>query len=278
MNELTIFENSEFGSIRTLDINGKLYFVASDVAKALGYARPNDAISAHCRYTAKHSIPHPQSKTKTIEVNVIPQGDVVRLAVKSELEGADNFDENNSAYQYYGGRGVAICPEWLGEHGFEHFYKWAVENGYNEGLSIERKDVNGNYCPENCCWITMKKQAQNKTNSVIAMETGRSLSFENSIVGIVSEHTAMTRYTKYGWGLYDATHIPQLKQGIHYKKWIKQNPEYLKNKERMKNMNLEMATIQDCLDNYQLKNKVALINDGTLQGFEEENENPHTDR
>lgn len=92
MNELTVFENSEFGSIRTVEIDGKPYFVASDVAKALGYARPSDAVSAHCRYAVKHSIPHPQSKTKTLEVNVIPQGDVVRLAVKSELQGAEKFE------------------------------------------------------------------------------------------------------------------------------------------------------------------------------------------
>lgn len=92
MNELQIFKNSQFGEIRTIEIYGKPYFVASDVAKALGYARPNDAVLAHCRYTVKHSIPHPQSTTKTLEVNMIPQGDVVRLAVKSELPGADKFE------------------------------------------------------------------------------------------------------------------------------------------------------------------------------------------
>ncbi len=91
-NELQIFQNAEFGIVRTVEIDGKPYFVASDVAKALGYIRPNDAVSVHCRYTAKHSIPHPQSKTKTLEVNIIPQGDVVRLAVKSELQGAEKFE------------------------------------------------------------------------------------------------------------------------------------------------------------------------------------------
>lgn len=91
-NELTVFESAEFGSIRTVEIEGKPYFVASDVAKALGHARQNDAVSAHCRYAVKHSMPHPQSKTKTLEVNVIPQGDVVRLAVKSELQGAEKFE------------------------------------------------------------------------------------------------------------------------------------------------------------------------------------------
>ncbi len=72
MNELQIFENPKFGEIRTVDIDGKTYFVARDVAKALGYAKPENAISAHCRYTLKRGIPHPQSKGSSIEVNVIP--------------------------------------------------------------------------------------------------------------------------------------------------------------------------------------------------------------
>lgn len=86
------FRNEQFGEIRTLEIEGKPYFVASDIAKALGYKRPNDAISAHCRWAVKHSIPHPQSPSKAMEVNVIPQGDVVRLASHSELPGAEKFE------------------------------------------------------------------------------------------------------------------------------------------------------------------------------------------
>lgn len=57
MNEIQIFNNEEFGQVRTVEIDGKPYFMASDVAKALGYSRPNDAISAHCRATVKHSTP-----------------------------------------------------------------------------------------------------------------------------------------------------------------------------------------------------------------------------
>lgn len=91
-NELEIFKNKEFGQIRTLEVDGKPYFVASDIAKALGYKRPNDAISAHCRYTVKHSIPHPQSKTKTMDVNIIPEGDLYRLIVNSELPTAEKFE------------------------------------------------------------------------------------------------------------------------------------------------------------------------------------------
>lgn len=53
MNELEVFSNNEFGDVRTVMIDGKPYFVVTDIAKALGYKRPSDAISAHCRYTAK---------------------------------------------------------------------------------------------------------------------------------------------------------------------------------------------------------------------------------
>lgn len=92
MDELTVFENSEFGSIRTVEIDGKPYFVASDVARALGYINTSKAISDHCRWVTKRYIPHPQSKTKILEVNVIPQGDIMRLAANSELEGAEKFE------------------------------------------------------------------------------------------------------------------------------------------------------------------------------------------
>lgn len=92
MNEIKIFSKEEYGSIRTVDIDGKVYFVASDVAKALGYCNDRDAISRHCRWVVKHDIPHPQSKTKMLTVNIIPHGDIIRLAANSELPGAEKFE------------------------------------------------------------------------------------------------------------------------------------------------------------------------------------------
>ena len=92
MNDLKIFENSEFGQVRTVEVDGKPYFVASDVAKALGYKNDRDAINRHCRWVVKHDIPHPQSKTKTIEINIIPEGDLYRLVAGSELPNAQKFE------------------------------------------------------------------------------------------------------------------------------------------------------------------------------------------
>lgn len=99
MDELMIFNNSEFGEIRTIEEDGKVLFCGSDVAKALGYKRPNDAISAHCRGTVKRRT-GVQTGTKAdgtpaiqnIEMLFIPEGDIYRLAAKSELPGAERFE------------------------------------------------------------------------------------------------------------------------------------------------------------------------------------------
>lgn len=69
-------------------------------------------------------------------------------------------------YSRYGGRGIQVCSEWLDKDtGFINFYNWAMENGYTDELSIDRKDVNGDYKPDNCRWITFKKQQNNRTNN-----------------------------------------------------------------------------------------------------------------
>lgn len=79
------------------------------------------------------------------------------------------FNMNNRDYKYYGERGIIVCNEW----GIaEIFYRWAIENGYKEGLTIDRIDVNGNYEPSNCRWISRSEQARNKTNNVMITYEG----------------------------------------------------------------------------------------------------------
>lgn len=73
------------------------------------------------------------------------------------------YDEKNKAYSYYGGRGITVCEEWRDDP--LAFKKWALANGYKEDLTIERIDVNGNYCPENCTWITLQMQNYNRRDT-----------------------------------------------------------------------------------------------------------------
>ena len=75
------------------------------------------------------------------------------------------YNPNSDRYYTYGKRGIAVCNEW--RNNFRVFAKWAVDNGWKVGLSIERKDHNGDYTPDNCTFITMSEQARNKTNNVL---------------------------------------------------------------------------------------------------------------
>lgn len=93
MNEMQVFQSSEFGELGVLEIEGKPWFPANRCAKVLGYKRPNDALHAHCRYTAKYRIPHPQNPCKEIEVNFIPEGDLYRLITHSKLPEAERFEK-----------------------------------------------------------------------------------------------------------------------------------------------------------------------------------------
>ena len=74
------------------------------------------------------------------------------------------LNERCKDYKYYGGRGITICAEW---NDYINFKEWAMANGYDPNAkrgqcTIDRIDVNGNYCPENCRWVSMKIQNQNK--------------------------------------------------------------------------------------------------------------------
>lgn len=63
-------------------------------------------------------------------------------------------------YRYYGGRGIKICDDWL--YSYTIFREWVLSNGYTENLTIDRVNPDGNYCPENCRWVTMAEQNRNK--------------------------------------------------------------------------------------------------------------------
>lgn len=89
MNELQIFNSGEFGEIRTIEIDGKPYFVGADVAKALGYNNPRDAVSRHCKGVVKHDTP---TSSGIQSMSYINEGDLYRLIMKSKLPSAEKFE------------------------------------------------------------------------------------------------------------------------------------------------------------------------------------------
>lgn len=81
------------------------------------------------------------------------------------------YDPKNDRYYTYGAKGITVCEEWKND--FKCFAKWAVDNGWKVGLSIERKDIKQCYSPNNCTFITMKEQARNKSTNVLLTLNGK---------------------------------------------------------------------------------------------------------
>jgi hypothetical protein len=118
-------------------------------------------------------------------------------------------NSNHPDYKDYGGRGITVCNEW--RDSFETFYEWATTHGYSEDLSIDRIDVNGNYEPDNCRFITMFDQASNKRNNVyIDYESDNVTISEASRRCGLDSGTVGDRIRK-GWDEYDATHTEPYK-------------------------------------------------------------------
>lgn len=98
--------------------------------------------------TAKRSCSHRFSKTRLYRI---------WCNIKTRCT-----NQNAHNYKFYGGKGVSICEEW--KHDFLAFYNWAMANGYEHGLTIDRRDSEGNYCPANCRWITQSENATRANN------------------------------------------------------------------------------------------------------------------
>ncbi len=119
-------------------------------------------------------------------------------------------------YKNYGGRGITICPEWLGENGFPNFYDWAMANGYKENLSIDRIDNDKGYYPENCRWATAKEQANNTRSTVYLTYKGETKPASEwaEITGIRQDTLTMRK--RNGWSDKECIEIPV---GSKHGKW-----------------------------------------------------------
>ena len=111
----------------------------------------------------------------------------------------------SSMYPRYGARGIRVCDDWMS---FEGFMRWAVSSGYTDDLTIERIDVDGNYCPENCRWISMKDQHLNRSDShrITAFGVTKTIKEWSESSGIKYD-TIERRINAYGWTPEDAVSI-----------------------------------------------------------------------
>jgi len=120
------------------------------------------------------------------------------------------YDSTSKHYKNYGLRGIRICDEWIGDDGLDNFRKWAFESGYHKGLTIDRIDNSKNYSPDNCRWVDMKTQSNNKRNNVYLELNGRTQTLtqwceEYNVPFARTE----ARLMKMGWSLEEALTIPK---------------------------------------------------------------------
>ncbi|MED3952609.1 hypothetical protein P4603_10965 [Priestia aryabhattai] len=126
------------------------------------------------------------------------------FAMKNRCTNPHDFN-----YKYYGGRGIKVCKEWLV---FEEFMKWSLENGYEKKLSIDRIDVNGNYEPSNCQWVTHKVQMNNTRRTKTLTFNGKTMSISMWAEEVGMKRQTLVQRLSSGWTIEEALTTPVRKR------------------------------------------------------------------
>ena len=133
-------------------------------------------------------------------------------------------NSGHSGWHRYGGRGISVCEEWAE---FAPFYNWAIDNGYCFGLTIDRKDNDGNYCPANCRWVPQKVNANNRCTNVLVEFRGERKTVQEwaDLVGITNQ-AMVERLSSDGWTLEDALTYPKYERSVKQPKLRKKVEQY----------------------------------------------------
>ena len=109
------------------------------------------------------------------------------------------YSKEQKGYKDYGGRGITVCDEWL--HDFQAFYDWAMANGYDDNLTLDRIDSNGNYEPSNCRWVSQKVQQNNRRNNHYITYNGKTQTAKQWAEELnINYSTIITRLNR-GWSI-----------------------------------------------------------------------------
>lgn len=120
------------------------------------------------------------------------------------------YNSKDRKYKNYGAKEIKICNEWLND--FKKFYDWSMENGYQERLTIDRIDVNGNYEPSNCRWVNQKIQQNNRTNNHEITFKGKTQNLSQWAIELnISYDCLERRINKLKWSIEEAFTIPSRK-------------------------------------------------------------------
>lgn len=115
--------------------------------------------------------------------------------------------KTNDNYERYGGRGIRVCEEWLAD--YMNFYNWAINNGYKEGLTLDRIDSNKNYEPDNCRWATYKEQANNTRRNNFITYNGETHTLTEWAEKLgIKRSTLTTRIHRQHWNIEKALTTP----------------------------------------------------------------------
>ena len=166
LNDLT---NQVFGNWKVLYRNGSTLNKASvwrckcllcgqekDVA---GYSLTSGASTKCRRCVPKETLSKPHRKDRIYNIY---NGMMQRCT-----------NPKHKSYDDYGGRGISVCAEWFRKP--DAFIEWANSSGYTDGMTIERIDPNGDYCPDNCCWLPLSEQSRNRRANTYVLYHGQSL-------------------------------------------------------------------------------------------------------
>lgn len=128
------------------------------------------------------------------------------------------YDPKYHSFKHYGGRGITVCEEWLDSEkvtagkyihnqskGYIAFKEWALHNGYQEGLTLDRIDTNKGYSPENCRWVTMKAQCNNKRNNKLITYKGITMTLKQWSEKLsINYTTVFCRLNRSHWSVEEA--------------------------------------------------------------------------
>ena len=131
-------------------------------------------------------------------------------------------NHNRKDFDRYGGAGITVCQEWVGKDGVENFVKWALANGYDDSLTLDRIDGSKGYYPSNCRWVTRIEQCRNRKSNHLIEYNGeiKTLKEWADIIG-VHKDTLRRRIVNNGWTIEEAITTPNLngKRRLHHRHW-----------------------------------------------------------